>query len=134
SASASGWRTPARRKRSSSVAATSVGGMPSPKIMDKASRLQILLPPCLRQIAEKRRSRGMLDSHPVRYPLHRWKVKRHNIKTGQQDAIECAGRSHEIGATGRRKHGRDHRVDRFRFDPHVVAAALLIGGRRAPVE
>jgi hypothetical protein len=39
SASVSGWRTPARRNKSSSVAAVAANRTPSPSIMDEASRL-----------------------------------------------------------------------------------------------
>jgi hypothetical protein len=39
SASVWGWRTPARRNKSSSVAAVAANRTPSPSIMDKASRL-----------------------------------------------------------------------------------------------
>src|ERR1700675_2208531 len=132
--SASGWRTPARRNRSSSVAAMPMGRPPSPRIMDIASWLEILLPPGFRQIAEQRGPRGMLDSGPARHPLHWREVERHHIEARQKHPVECARGRDKICSRRGAEHRGYHSVDRLRFDAHVIAAALLVGGGRAPIE
>ena len=76
----------------------------------------------------------MLDSRPARHPLYRREVKRHDVKAREQDTIEGARRGNEIGTACGGKHGSDNCVDRLLLDPHILAAALLLGGRRAPVE
>ena len=54
SASASGWRTPARRNRSSSVGGAACRPDAFAEDHGASSRLQVLLPPGFRQIAEQR--------------------------------------------------------------------------------
>src|SRR5262249_49934143 len=76
----------------------------------------------------------MLDSRPARYPLNRWEIERDDVEARKQDAVQGARRSNKIGSAYSGKHGSDHCVDRRRLDAHVVAAALLIGGRGPPVE
>ena len=76
----------------------------------------------------------MLDSRPARHPLNRRKIKGDDVKAREQDAIEGARCGNEIGSTCCREHGGNHRVDCFRFDSHIIAAALLVGGGQAPVE
>src|SRR5262245_42955608 len=106
----------------------------SPRIIASASRLEVLLPPRFRQIAEQRRLGGMRDSRPTRHPLRGWEIKRHDIKAGKQYSIERASGGNEIIAGCRPEHGADHGVDCFRPDPHVIATALLIGGGGPPIE
>src|SRR6185437_12909893 len=113
SASASGSRTPARRKRSSSVARTPIVVCASPRIIAKDSWLDIRLPPGFRQVAEERSSRRSRNTRPPRDPLRRRKIKRHDIKSGQEHAIQRARSRYKIGAIGGSKHRSDHGIDRL---------------------
>ncbi len=76
----------------------------------------------------------MHDSGPARHPLLRREIQWHHIESRQQHAVERAGGGDEVVAAGGAEHLGDHGVDRRRFDAHVVAAALLVGRRRAPIE
>ena len=126
SARACGRRTPARRKRSSRVSdAIRVFGL----VEDHA------LPPRLRQKPNKRGRRGMGNSRPARHPLHRREIERNDVQARQQDRSSARVAATKSSRLRRgRQHRRNHGVDRLRFDAHVVAAALRIRGRRAPIE
>src|SRR5512143_596105 len=76
----------------------------------------------------------MRNSRPARYPLNRRKVKWDHIHARQKHAIKCARGGDKIWAARGIEHRGNHGIDRLRFDPHVVAASLLIGSRRAPIE
>ena len=76
----------------------------------------------------------MRDSRPARHPLDGREVKRNHVEARQENAVERSRRSNEVLPCRGAEHRCDHRIDRLRFDPHVVAAALLIGCRRAPIE
>src|SRR5262252_4842431 len=76
----------------------------------------------------------MLDSRPARYPLHRREIKRHDVEPGQKYPIKRPRGGDKIGAASCAKHRGNHGIDSLRLDAHVVTAALLVGGGRAPVE
>ena len=60
--------------------------------------------------------------------------QRHRVNPGDQHAVERARRRDRVGALVRCDQRGDHGVHRGTFDPHVVAAAVLVGGGGAPVE
>jgi hypothetical protein len=76
----------------------------------------------------------MADGGAARHPLLGQIEQGHDIGAGNQHAIERAHRGDKVGPLARAQQRRDHGIHRRALDAHVIARALLVGRRRAPVE